>query len=129
MTTQVLSKLIRKTFEAPDEVRRFPKGRIELLTLEDTSLARIFLQPGWKWSNDIKPTVQTDSCMIPHVQYVISGRLMVSMDDGEKFEMKPGDTVSIPPGHDAWVVGDETFVAIDLTGLKEYAARFGPSRK
>jgi mannose-6-phosphate isomerase-like protein (cupin superfamily) len=127
MIAQVLAKLLHKTFEAPEEVRRFPKGRVELITLEDTSLARIILQPGWRWSSDVKPIVQTDSCTSPHVQYVIRGRLVVSMDDGQKFEMKAGDLVSIPPGHDAWVVGDETFEAIDLTGLKEYAARFGPA--
>ena len=121
MTTQITVKPLRKTFEVPDEVRRFPKGRVEYINLEDTTLARMTLEPGWKWSTDVKPIAQTESCQVPHVQYVVSGRLVIAMDDGETLEARPGDTIMIPAGHDAWVLGNEPYVAIDITGMANYA--------
>ncbi len=106
----------------PDDVRKFTNGKVDLANLGDTVVGRITLQPGWKWSNDVKQIVNTNSCQLPHTQYVISGSLRVRMDDGTEQEFGPGDAMYVPPGHDAWVVGNQPFVAIDFTGMKEYAA-------
>jgi uncharacterized RmlC-like cupin family protein len=106
----------------PDDVRKFTNGKVELANLGDVTIGRITLDPGWKWSNDVKPIVNTSSCELPHTQYVISGRLRVRMDDGTEQESGPGEALYVPPGHDAWVVGNEPFVAVDFTGMKEYAA-------
>jgi uncharacterized RmlC-like cupin family protein len=106
----------------PDDLRKFTNGKVELANLGDVTIGRITLDPGWKWSNDVKPIVNTSSCQLPHTQYVISGRLRVRMDDGTEQECGPGEALYVPPGHDAWVVGNEPFVAVDFTGMKEYAA-------
>ena len=116
-------KALWKSLDAPDEVRGFSNGRIELVHLADVTIGRVTLRPGWKWSKDLKPIVKTESCEAPHTQYVISGRLLIAMDDGTRSELKAGDAAVIPPGHDAWVLGDEPFIAIDFTGLKDYARR------
>ncbi len=105
----------------PDEVRKFPNSKVELANLGDTVIARITGEPGWKWSKDVKPIVNTNSCQLAHTQYVISGRIRVRMDDGTEQEFGPGEVSYVPPGHDAWVVGNEPFIAIDFTGMKEYA--------
>ena len=115
------AKAMVKSLGVPDETRMFNNGKTEIVHLEDITIGRVVLQPGWRWSKDLRPTVKTESCQAVHTQYVISGRLMVAMDDGSKFEIKADDTVLIPPGHDAWVMGDEPFIAIDFTGMKEYA--------
>jgi EutQ-like cupin domain len=106
----------------PDDVRKFTNGKVDLANLGDTVIGRITLEPGWKWSNDVKQIVNTNSCQLPHTQYVISGSLRVRMDDGTEQEFGPGDAMYVPPGHDAWVVGNQPFVAVDFTGMKEYAA-------
>jgi hypothetical protein len=106
----------------PDDVRKFTNGKVELANLGDVIIGRITLDPGWKWSNDVKPIVNTSSCQIPHTQYVISGRLRVRMDGGTEQECGLGEALYVPPGRDAWVVGNEPFVAVDFTGMKEYAA-------
>ena len=115
------SKLVKKNLGTPDAVKEMPKTRIEWFDLEDRSLARITLQPGWTWSKDVRPLANTESCQCTHVQYVISGRLRIVMDDGDTLDVGPGDFVTIPAGHDASVIGNEPFCAIDLTGLKEDA--------
>jgi mannose-6-phosphate isomerase-like protein (cupin superfamily) len=123
MTTGTLTKPLQKTFAKPDEVREFPRGRLEFINLPDRTLARVILQPGWRWSVDVRPAVGTPSCQTAHLQYVISGRLLVVTDAGERLELKPGDVVEIGPGHDALVLGNEPFVAIDIAGMKDYAKR------
>ena len=79
------------------------------------------LEPGWRWSNDLKPIAGTDSCMAPHFQYHVQGRLRIRMDDGTEFEAGPGDITSLPEGHDAWVVGEENVVVVDWYGATDWA--------
>ena len=115
----------KKTLDRPEEKREFPKGQLELVTIGGVTFGRATFQPGWKWSESVKPIAKTDSCLAPHTQYHISGRLHVKMDDGTEMEYGPGDVGVIPPGHDAWVVGSEPAVMIDITGMKHYAATAG----
>jgi len=115
----------KKTLDRPEEKREFPKGQLELVTIGGVTFGRATFQPGWKWSESVKPIAKTDSCLAPHTQYHISGRLHVKMDDGTEMEYGPGDVGVIPPGHDAWVVGSEPAVMIDITGMKHYATTAG----
>jgi quercetin dioxygenase-like cupin family protein len=111
----------RKSFEEPDEVREFPKGRAQILHIGDGQVGRYEFQPGWRWSNDVKPIAGTHSCEVPHFQYHVSGRLAVRMNDGTEIVAEPGDITSLPAGHDGWVVGDEPAVVIDWYGASSYA--------
>jgi len=113
----------RKSLNAPDERRTFPKGKLELVTLGGVTFGRATLQPGWKWSECVKPIAGTETCEAAHLQYHISGKLHVRMDDGSEKQFGPGDISHIPPGHDAWVVGTQPVVIIDVTGMADYAAR------
>ena len=111
-----------KTFDSPDEVREFQAhGRMELVNLDSGPVGRGTFEPGWKWSDDIKPIAGTDSCEVTHVGYVLSGRMKIVMDDGTEFECQPGEAIHIAPGHDAWTVGDEPCVMLDFGGLSGYA--------
>jgi hypothetical protein len=110
-----------KSFDAPDEVREFPNGRAEILRIGDAEVGRYVFEPGWRWSNDVKPIAETDSCQVPHFQYQLSGRLAIRMDDGTELIAGPGDVTSLPSGHDGWVVGDEPVVVIDWWGASSYA--------
>jgi len=112
-----------KSFDKPDEVRTPPKTKIEVVKVGDSTMMRATFEPGWKWSECVKPIAGTNSCQAPHVNYVISGRMKVVMDDGTEMEMGPGDAADIPPGHDAWVIGDEPCVAIDFAAGKVYAKK------
>lgn len=112
-----------KSLNNPDELRTPPKTKIEVVKVGDTTVMRATFEPGWKWSECIKPVAGTDSCQAPHVNYVISGRMKVVMDDGSEMEMGPGDAADIPPGHDAWVIGNEPCVAIDFAAGKVYAKK------
>src|SRR4051794_8608526 len=100
----------QKSFDVPDEVRTFPLGKLELLTIAGATVGRAILEPGWRWSTSVKPIAKTDSCEAAHFQYHVSGTLMVVMDDGKELECKAGDVSFLPLGHDAWVVGDEPVV-------------------
>ncbi len=112
-----------KSLNNPDELRTPPKTKIEVVKVGDTTVMRATFEPGWKWSECIKPLAGTNSCQAPHVNYVISGRMKVVMDDGSEMEMGPGDAADIPPGHDAWVVGNEPCIAIDFAAGKVYAKK------
>ncbi len=112
-----------KSFNNPDEVRTPPKTKIEVVKVGDSTVMRATFEPGWKWSECVKPIAGTNSCQAPHVNYVISGRMKVVMDDGTEMEMGPGDAADIPPGHDAWVIGNEPCVAIDFAAGKVYAKK------
>ena len=105
----------------PDEVRKLTNGKIELANLGDATIGRMTLEPGWKWSKDVKPIVNTNSCQMTHMGYGISGRLHAKMDDGTEREFGPCEVSYVPQGHDAWVVGNEPCVMIDFTGAKDYA--------
>ncbi len=109
------------SFGKPDEVREFPKGRLELIKIGGATVGRAVFEPGWKWSNSIQPIVKTKSCEAAHFQYHVSGVLMVVMDDGTKFECRPGDVSLLPSGHDAWVIGDEPAIVVDFQGMVDYA--------
>jgi mannose-6-phosphate isomerase-like protein (cupin superfamily) len=106
----------RKSLDQPDETRPVEKGKVEVVELEAGKVLRSTFEPGWRWSECVKPIVGGDSCQIHHFGYCVSGRLHIRMNDGEEIEIGPGDAVNVPPGHDGWVVGDEAYVGIDVTG-------------
>jgi len=113
----------RRSFDQPLEVREFPNGKAEIVNVGGVEIGRLTFQPGWRWSKDVKPLAGTDSCLAPHFQYHVSGRLAIRMDDGTEFIAGPGDVTSLPQGHDAWVVGDEPAVVVDWFGASNYAKR------
>ncbi|MCM2323996.1 MAG: cupin domain-containing protein [Oligoflexia bacterium] len=117
------TKSFHKKFETPDEVRQFRgKGRLELLSFDDgTAIGRGIFEPGWKWSNDVKPIAETDSCEASHTGYCLSGSMVIRMNNGEEFTIRAGEAFKIPPGHDAWVVGSENCELLDVTGYVNYA--------
>ncbi|MBV9281965.1 MAG: cupin domain-containing protein [Chloroflexi bacterium] len=108
--------MLKRSFDSPDETRPAGAGQAQIINVEDTAMMRITLQPGWRWSRDVKPIAGGDSCQAPHFQYIIQGRMHIKMDDGSEDEFGPGDLLVAPPGHDGWVVGNEEFVCIDVTG-------------
>ncbi len=112
-----------KHFTRPDEVRNFPKGKLEIVNIGGAVIGRATFEPGWRWSTSIQPLVKTASCEAPHFQYHVSGTLMVKMDDGTQIECKPGDVSLLPTGHDGWVVGDEPVVIVDFQGMVDYAVK------
>jgi quercetin dioxygenase-like cupin family protein len=120
-----MAGLVRKSLNSPEETRPFEggKGQLELVNLDAGAVGRATFQPGWRWSEHIKPIAKTDSCQAAHMGYFISGRMKVVMDDGEQIEFGPGDFSIIPAGHDAWIVGNEPCVVIDWQGFTEYARR------
>jgi hypothetical protein len=101
-------------FDSADETRAPEKTRVDVVRVGDTTAARFAFEPGWKWSECVKPVVGTDSCQVRHVGVVQSGRLAVRHEDGSEAEVGPGHAYVIEPGHDAWVVGDEPFVALEF---------------
>jgi mannose-6-phosphate isomerase-like protein (cupin superfamily) len=107
---------------SPDETRTFDHGVMKTATVGDFEVAREVLEPGWKWSEDIKPIVGTDSCQFQHYGVLLSGRTKVVADDGSEMEVVPGDAYIIPPGHDAWVVGDEPATGLEFS--REAVERF-----
>ena len=119
--SELKDKSEKKSFNKPEEVREFPKGRLELINVGGVAIGRVTFQPGWKWSTSLQPIAKTKSCEAPHFQYHVAGVLMVKMDDGTEYECDPGDISLLPSGHDAWVVGDEPVVVVDFQGMYNYA--------
>jgi quercetin dioxygenase-like cupin family protein len=119
----IVAGLIRKSLDSPEETRPFKdgKGKLELVNLESGPVGRATFEPGWKWSEHVKPIAGTDSCQAAHMGYFVSGRMKVVMDSGEEMEYGPGDFATMDPGHDAWTVGDEPCVVIDWQGFADYA--------
>jgi class 3 adenylate cyclase len=115
-----MPRLQRKSFARPDRVRVLGSGRLELVYLDETAIGQVTLPPGWRWSTDVHPGVGTQSCQIRHMAFAISGTLHVAMDDGTELEIHGGDVHEIPPGHDAWVVGDEAYVSVEWASSSVY---------
>ena len=111
-----MSTFQKKSFNAPEETRTPPNTKMEIVKFGDMSVARVTYGPGWKWSEDIKPVAGTDSCQVSHFVYIISGHLHAAMNDGTEADLGPGDISITPPGHNAWVVGDEPCVVLDFQG-------------
>jgi mannose-6-phosphate isomerase-like protein (cupin superfamily) len=105
-----------KTIDKPDERRDFQAGHLDVISLTGLDFGVAHFQPGWRWSECVKPIAGTDSCEIHHNGYVVSGRMRIRMDDGAEGEVGPGDVFVLPPGHDAWIVGDEPCVVFDFAG-------------
>ena len=120
-TPVTVTKLEAKSHGSPDEVRSPDKTRIEIVRLEGFTLGRMTFEPGWRWSESIKPVVKTDSCQVSHVGFAVSGRLTVRIKDGTQKTIVAGDSYTIPPGHDAWVEGNERFVGIEVMSAEQYA--------
>jgi class 3 adenylate cyclase len=113
-------RLQRKSFATPDQVRRFVTGQLDIVTLDEMAIGRFVLRPGWRWSRDVAPITGTRSCLHRHVGYTISGTLCVRMDDGTELVIGAGDAYEIPPGHDAWVVGDEPWDSVEFTSAHAF---------
>jgi quercetin dioxygenase-like cupin family protein len=112
---------VYRDFARPDEVRTFEKGRLELVHTSAGDIGRMVLSPGWRWSEHVRPIVGTELCQAAHAGYQISGRLRIQLADGTTFDAEPGQVGTVPPGHDAWVIGDEPAVLLDWAAATDYA--------
>jgi hypothetical protein len=108
-------------FSSPDEVRRPENTTVEVVKIGGGEIGRYTFQPGWRWSEHIKPVVATESCQTEHVGYVVSGTLHVESDDGTSGDVVSGSVYRIAPGHDAWVVSEQPVVVIEFQGAATYA--------
>jgi class 3 adenylate cyclase len=113
-------RLQRQRFSEASDVRMIPRGRIDVVELDDTVVGRMTYEPGWRWSVDVKPIAGTDTCQYHHLGITLSGHLRAQMPDGTELEIGPGDVFEIPPGHDAWVVGNEPWVSVDFEAMRTY---------
>jgi quercetin dioxygenase-like cupin family protein len=120
-----MAGLVRMSLDSPEETRPFEggTGQLQLVNMEEGGVGRATFLPGWRWSEHVKPIARTASCQADHRAYFISGRMKVVMDGGEEMEYGPGDFAIMPPGHDAWVLGDEPCVLIAWQGFADYAKR------
>ncbi|MBI3411499.1 MAG: cupin domain-containing protein [Planctomycetes bacterium] len=116
-----MNAIVLKRFECPDEVRQFDKGKFETVRLGAVTIGRATYEPGWKWSEHVKPSAGTASCQVEHVGLVLAGWAKVLMDDGAEIDLRPGDLFYVAPGHDSWVVGDEPYVSLHFLGAEQYA--------
>jgi len=114
-------RLQRKSFDRPEAVRGFEHGHIDTVGLDETEVGRLTFEPGWRWANDVKPVVGTQTCLNRHIGVCLQGVLHVQLDDGTSLEIGPRDAYEIPPGHDAWVVGDETFITYEWASARVFA--------
>jgi class 3 adenylate cyclase len=115
-TIAAMARIQLKSLDDPDEVRPFVKGTGAVARLGPFVVGRAVLEPGWRWSSHMQPLMGTPSCPVHHLQVMLSGRFRFRMDDGEEAELGPNDVADVPAGHDAWVVGDEPAVMLDLSG-------------
>ena len=113
----------KKDFAQPDKVSNLPKGKSELVNIGGGVVSRVTLEPGWHWSEHVKPFANSDWCDSPHFMYQISGRLHFVMSDGTEIDSEPGQVTALSVSHDAWVVGDEPVVIIDWAGASNYAKK------
>ncbi len=121
MPVKVITRVDIKRFDNPDETRLFDRGRAEICHVGGAILGKYTFEPGWKWSESVKPIAKTERCEVAHTNYVISGRMHIVMADGSEYDVQAGDTFYLPPGHDGWVVGDEPAVLLDFAGAEHYA--------
>jgi mannose-6-phosphate isomerase-like protein (cupin superfamily) len=119
-----MANALVKNFDSPDETRPFEgKGQAYVVDMGGKAIGKAVFEPGWRWSENVKPIAKTDSCQAHHLGYCISGGMTIFMSDGTELEVGPGDVFEIPPGHDAAVTGDEPCVNIDFGGFGDYAKR------
>ncbi|UZX03599.1 cupin domain-containing protein [Arthrobacter sp. CDRTa11] len=121
MPANVVTQLEVKSHNSPDEKRRPDKTEVDVVTVGDYTLGRFTFQPGWRWSECIKPVVHTESCQNSHVGFCVSGDLVVETTDGNRINISAGDSYTIPPGHDSWVEGNQDFVAVEFMSAAEFA--------
>ena len=114
------TKMQKKSMNSPDETSSI-KRENTYNNMGNSSIGKMTLEPGWTWEKCVKPIAKTESCEVTHTQYVESGRIRVKMNDGTEEEYGPGDVAYIPPGHSAWVVGDEPYVGIEFGTAANYA--------
>jgi class 3 adenylate cyclase/uncharacterized cupin superfamily protein len=110
-----------RSFTQPEETRTFPHGRLRIINLDDVAVGLYELEPGWRWSTDIKPIVGTPYCQHHHLGYTLQGQLHVVLNDGTTYDVRAGDAYELPPGHDAWVEGNETYVGVEFSGSRMFA--------
>jgi quercetin dioxygenase-like cupin family protein len=111
-----------KNVKKPDETRPFAdKGHLDLLKLGDLAVGCATFEPGWRWSQHVKPLAGTKTCEASHTGYCLAGSMRIRMDDGEEQDINPGDAFTIEPGHDAWVTGKDTCLMLDFSGFEDYA--------
>lgn len=110
----------RKSFASPDQVRNFPSGRVEVIRLDEISIGRFSLQPGWRWSKDVAPVARTRSCQLRHVGYALSGSLLVTMDGGTELVIQHGDGFEIPPGHEVLVLGPDPWESVEFASAHSF---------
>ena len=116
-------RLQRRRFTEPSDTRTFPHGRVDVVELDDHVVGQMTYEPGWRWSVDVKPIAGTEKCQYHHLGYTVSGRLRIQMPDGTELETGPGEVFEAPPGHDAWVVGDEPWVCVDFEAMRTYGKK------
>ena len=114
-------KIEKKNLGKPDETRSFDKGKIEVLKFDDKTIACATFEPGWRWSTSMKALVGTESCEIAHYGVILSGRIHIRANDGTEQEFGKGDVALVPPGHDAWTLGNEPCVWLELNAGEQYA--------
>jgi quercetin dioxygenase-like cupin family protein len=116
-----MARMLKKSLDtSPDESQTFDRGKMDLVKFGKVTIGRVTLQPGWSWEKSIKPIQKTETCQSPpHIQYIISSRIGVLLEDGTEEELGPGDVAMIQPGHKTWVIGNEPVAGIDFTFLEE----------
>jgi class 3 adenylate cyclase len=118
-----MSRLQRRSFDRPDVVRDLGAGTMTVINLDETAIGRMKLEPGWRWSKDVGPKMQTATCQVRHLGYTISGHLHVTLEDGAEMDIRQGDAYEIPPGHDGWVVGDVPWETVEFASARVFGAR------
>ena len=122
-TPLTVTKFEAKSHNSPDEVRNPDKTRVEVVRFDGLTFARFNFEPGWRWSECVKPVAKTDLCQVSHAGYAVSGRITVRLKDGTQKTIGAGESYTIPPEHDAWVEGNERFVGIEVLSAEQYAKR------
>ena len=121
MASVTVTKLQAKSHSSPDEVRTPHKTRVEIVHLEGFTIGRFTFEPGWRWSECVKPVVKTEQCQLSHVGYAVAGQLTIRLKDGTQKTLVAGESYTIPPGHEAWVEGKQPFVGIEVLSADVYA--------